>query len=135
VSKQVISTNQAPKAIGPYSQAIRAGDLIFVSEQVPLDPTTGMIQGDISTQTRQSLENIREILAAAGASLSDVVKTTVFLKNLDDFNSMNTVYQRYFTGDAPARSTIEVSRIPRGALIEIETIATICKQEYFPNTC
>jgi 2-iminobutanoate/2-iminopropanoate deaminase len=129
MAKKVISTNHAPKAIGPYSQAIRAGDLIFVSGQIPIEPTTGQIQGDISTQTRQSLENIKEILAADGASLLDVVKTTVFLKNLDDFNSMNTVYQRYFTGDAPARSTVEVSRIPRGALIEIETIAMICKQE------
>jgi 2-iminobutanoate/2-iminopropanoate deaminase len=129
MAKQVIETDRAPKAIGPYSQAIRSGEWIFVSGQIPADPTTGEIRGDISTQTCQSLENIKEILAAAGASLSDVVKTTVFLKNMEDFNSMNTVYQSYFNVDAPARSTIEVSRLPRGALIEIDAIAMISKQE------
>jgi 2-iminobutanoate/2-iminopropanoate deaminase len=123
MAKQVITTNQAPKAIGPYSQAIQAGNLLFISGQVPINPVTGQIPGDIQVQTRQSLENIKGILEATGASLAQVVKTTVFLKNLDEFNSMNEIYQEYFTKDAPARSTVEVSRIPRGALIEIEAIA------------
>jgi len=123
--KQVIKTNQAPEAIGPYSQAIKTGNLIFISGQVPINPVNGEIQGDIREQTRQALENLKSILAAAGVSLAAVAKTAVFLKNLDDFNAMNAIYQQYFAQDAPARSTIEVSRIPRGALVEIEAIAVI----------
>jgi 2-iminobutanoate/2-iminopropanoate deaminase len=123
VSKEVIKTSGAPGAIGPYSQAIMSGNLIFVSGQVPINPATGEIRGDIKVQTQQSLENLKAILAAAGTGLSNVVKTTVFLKNLDDFNAMNEVYAEYFTQDAPARSTVEVSRIPRGALVEIEATA------------
>jgi 2-iminobutanoate/2-iminopropanoate deaminase len=123
--KKVISTNLAPRAIGPYSQAVKSGNLLFVSGQIPLNPVTGEITGDIREQTRQALENLESILGAAGASLTDVMKTTVFLKNLDDFSSMNAVYQEYFLKDSPARSTIEVSRIPRGALVEIEAIAVI----------
>jgi len=123
--KNVIFTDKAPKAIGPYSQANQSGNLLFISGQIPINPVTGEISGDISAQTRQALENLKSILAAAGATPADVVKTTVFLKNLDDFNAMNAVYGEYFAGDAPARSSIEVSRIPRGALVEIEAIAVI----------
>ena len=126
--KEVIFTEKAPKAIGPYSQAIKSGNLLFISGQVPVNPTTGELTGDIKVQTRQVLENIKSILLAAGASTIDIVKTTVFLKNLDDFNVMNEIYGAYFPQDAPARSTIEVARIPRGALIEIEAIAVINKE-------
>ena len=123
--KEVIFTEKAPKAIGPYSQASKSGNLLFISGQVPVNPTTGELTGDIKVQTRQVLENLKSILLAAGASTIDIVKTTVFLKNLDDFNIMNEVYREYFPNNAPARSTIEVIRIPRGALIEIEAIAVI----------
>jgi 2-iminobutanoate/2-iminopropanoate deaminase len=125
VSKEVIRTNRAPKAVGPYSQAIKYENMLFISGQIPINPVTGEITGDIKVQTRQALENIKSILLAAGASPDEVVKTTVFLKNIDDFNSMNEIYSQYFTNGAPARSTIEVSRIPRGALVEIEAIAAI----------
>jgi 2-iminobutanoate/2-iminopropanoate deaminase len=125
MSKEVIFTEKAPKAIGPYSQASKSGNLLFISGQVPVNPTTGELTGDIKIQTRQVLENLKSILVAAGASTADVVKTTVFLKNLDDFNVINKIYDEYFLKDAPARSTIEVLRIPRGALIEIEAIAVI----------
>jgi 2-iminobutanoate/2-iminopropanoate deaminase len=128
MSKEVIFTEKAPKAIGPYSQAIKSGNLLFISGQVPVNPATGELTGDIKTQTRQVLENIKSILLAAGASTIDIVKTTVFLKNLDDFNVMNEIYGAYFPQDAPARSTVEVARIPRGALIEIEAIAVINKE-------
>jgi 2-iminobutanoate/2-iminopropanoate deaminase len=125
-SKKVISTEAAPKAIGPYSQAVRAGNLLFISGQLPSDPKTGsIVGGDINIQTKQSIENIKAILAAAGASLGSVVKTTVFLKSMDHFGEMNQVYQQYFTGDAPARSTVEVARLPKDALIEIESVAII----------
>ena len=126
--KEVIFTEKAPKAIGPYSQAIKSGNLLFISGQVPVNPITGELTGDIQVQTRQVLENLKSILLAAGASTIDIVKTTVFLKNLDDFNVMNEIYGAYFPQDAPARSTIEVARIPRGALIEIEAIAVINKE-------
>ena len=125
MSKKVIFSDEAPKAIGPYSQAIQSGNLLFISGQIPINPVTGEISGDISEQTRRVLENLKSILLAAGATSTDVLKTTVFLKNLDDFNAMNAVYGEYFAGDAPARSSIEVSRIPRGALVEIEAIAVI----------
>jgi 2-iminobutanoate/2-iminopropanoate deaminase len=127
MSKEVIFTDKAPKAIGPYSQAIKFGNILFISGQVPVNPATGELTGDIKVQTRQVLENIKSILAAAGASASDVVKTTVFLQNLDDFAAMNEIYCTYFPKKAPARSTVEVARIPRGALIEIEAIAFINK--------
>lgn len=123
--KKVLFTDKAPKPIGPYSQAIQSGNLLFISGQVPINPVTGEISGDIGGQTRQVLENLKLILVAAGATPADVLKTTVFLKNLDDFNAMNAVYGEYFAADAPARSTIEVSRIPRGALVEIEAVAMI----------
>jgi 2-iminobutanoate/2-iminopropanoate deaminase len=124
VFKKVIAAAGAPKAIGPYSQAVKAGRFLFLSGQLPLDPETGNISGDgIGTQTRQAIENIKSILAAAGASLSDVVKTTVFLKDIGHFPEMNQVYQQYFAAGAPARSCVEVSRLPKDALIEIESIA------------
>ena len=129
MSKEVIFTDKAPKAIGPYSQAIKFGNILFISGQVPVNPATGELTGDIKVQTRQVLENIKSILAAAGASASDVVKTTVFLQNLDDFAAMNEIYGAYFPKEAPARSTVEVARIPRGALIEIESIAVIDKDK------
>lgn len=122
--KKVIAAAGAPKAIGPYSQAVKAGRFLFLSGQLPLDPETGNISGDrIEDQTRQAIENIKSILAAAGASLSDVVKTTVFLKDIGHFPEMNQVYQQYFATDAPARSCVEVSRLPKDVLIEIESIA------------
>ena len=122
--KKVIAAAGAPKAIGPYSQAVKAGRFLFLSGQLPLDPETGNISGDgIKTQTRQAIENIKSILASAGASLSDVVKTTVFLKDIGHFPEMNQVYQQYFATDAPARSCVEVSRLPKDVLIEIESIA------------
>lgn len=125
MDKTVIDTKLAPKAIGPYSQAIRTGNLLFISGQLPINPADGVIPHDIKAQTCQILENLKSILEAAGTSLSAVVKTTVYLNNLDDFDAMNAVYQAYFTRGAPARSTIEVSQIPRGALIEIEAISLI----------
>lgn len=122
--KKVIAAAGAPKAIGPYSQAVKAGRFLFLSGQLPLDPETGNISGDeIEAQTRQVIENIKSILASAGASLSDVVKTTVFLKDIGHFPEMNQVYQQYFATDAPARSCVEVSRLPKDVLIEIESIA------------
>ncbi len=125
----IIKTNKAPQAIGPYSQAVKSGNLLFVSGQVPVNPATGELKVEIKEQTRQVLENLKSILEAAGGSLASVVKTTVFLKNLDDFTTMNTMYQEYFPKEQPARSTIEVSRIPRGSSIEIEAIAVIDKDK------
>jgi len=124
--KEVIANEAAPKAVGPYSQAIKTGNFMFLSGQLPLDPQTGNIVGDdIETQTRQSIENIRSILSSTGASLSDVIKTTVLLKDIRHFPQMNQIYQEYFNTDAPARSCFEVSRLPKDALIEIESIAII----------
>jgi 2-iminobutanoate/2-iminopropanoate deaminase len=124
MQREQIKTEHAPAAIGPYSQAIKAGGLVFAAGQIPLDPATGqMVSGDVQAQTERVLENIRAVLAAAGTSLEAVVKTTVFLKSMDDFAAMNEVYARYFTGAAPARSTVAVADLPRGALVEIECIA------------
>jgi 2-iminobutanoate/2-iminopropanoate deaminase len=122
--RQVIATTQGPKAIGPYSQAIKANGLIFLSGQIPLDPATQqLISGDVAAQTERVLQNITAILRAGGASLAQVVKTTVFLKSMNDFAAMNAVYERHFTADPPARSTVEVSRLPKDALVEIDVIA------------
>ena len=124
--RQAIATESAPEAIGPYSQAIRAGSLLFCSGQIPLDPKTGaLIDGDIATQTRQVLANIGAILQAAGTSFDRVVKTTVFLADMNDFASMNEVYATYFTAPAPARSTVAAAGLPRGAQVEIEVIAEV----------
>ena len=125
--KKAIHTNNAPAAIGPYSQAIEANGMIFVSGQLPIDPATGAFAGeDIAAQTRQSLTNIKSILAEAGAGMEDVVKTTVLLKNIADFAAMNEVYAEFFTGDCPARAAFEVAALPKNALVEIEAIA--CKK-------
>ena len=122
--KQVISTKQAPQAIGPYSQAIKAGGLIFASGQIPIDPATGeFVAGGIAEQTEQVLRNLSAVLEAAGVSLTEVLKTTVFLASMDDFAAMNEVYGRYFKEDAPARSTVEAGRLPRGARVEIDAVA------------
>jgi 2-iminobutanoate/2-iminopropanoate deaminase len=128
-TKASISTPKAPAAIGPYSQAVRCGDLLFTSGQVALDPGTGlMIDGGIREQTIRVFENVRAILAAAGAGMADVIKTVVFLKNIEDFAVMNEVYATYLASDGmvpPARSTIEVARLPKDALVEIEVIARL----------
>lgn len=119
-----IYTPNAPAAIGPYSQAVQAGNMLFVSGQIPIDPATGEFAGsDIATQTNQSLTNIKNILAAAGYSLNDVVKTTVLLADIADFAAMNAVYAEYFTENKPARAAFAVKDLPRGALVEIEAIA------------
>jgi 2-iminobutanoate/2-iminopropanoate deaminase len=122
--KQIIKTNKAPQAIGPYSQAVRAGGFVFASGQIPLDPQTGeFVAGGIAEQTEQVLRNLSAVLEAAGTGLDRVVKTTVFLADMNDFAAMNEVYGRYFSGDAPARATVEASRLPRDARVEIEVIA------------
>lgn len=122
--RDVIATEQAPKAIGPYSQAIRANGFVFVSGQIPLDPTTQqLIEGDVPAQTDRVLRNIKGILEAAGTSIDKVVKTTVFLKSMSEFAAMNEVYGKYFTTNPPARSTVEVSRLPKDVLVEIDVIA------------
>ena len=119
-----IHTPNAPAAIGPYSQAIQTGNMLFVSGQIPIDPATGYFAGeDITTQTRQSLTNVSNILAAAGYSLNDVVKTTVLLADIADFATMNAVYAEFFTENKPARACFAVRDLPRGALVEIEAIA------------
>lgn len=125
--KNIINTNQAPAAIGPYAQAVQVNGFIFTSGQLPLHPETGQMPGTIEEQTKQSLANVEAILQAAGASKYDVVKTTVFLKDMGDFAAMNAVYEAFFTGAAfPARSAVEVARLPKDALVEIEVVAR-CK--------
>ena len=128
LSSQVIQTDQAPKAIGPYSQAQRVGDFIFTAGQVGLDPQSGQIvEGGIQGQTRQVLNNLSAVLEAAGSSLANVVKTTVFVQDLGEFALMNTVYAEFFPETRPARSTVQVAALPRGALVEIECIAVAAK--------
>ncbi len=126
-TKTAVSTNSAPAAIGPYSQAVRVGELVFTSGQVALDPETGaMSTGDITVQTKRVMESLKAVLAAAGLDMSHVVKATVFLKDFDHFSAMNAVYARYLAGNGvvpPARSTVEVARLPKDALVEIELIA------------
>ncbi len=122
--KKIISTDHAPAAIGPYSQAIDLGDFVFISGQVPINPPTGKIEvTDITSQTRQVMENLKAILGAAGLTLENVVKATVFLQSMDDFKAMNAVYGEYFSKDPPARAAIEVAGLPLGAQVEIEAIA------------
>ncbi len=124
MQRQVIHSTQAPKAIGPYSQAIRVGDFIFCAGQTPIDPATGnLIEGDIEAQTRRVLQNLNEVLKAAGTSMERVVKTTVFLLDMNDFQRMNAVYAEFFPTNPPARSTVQVARLPRDARVEIELIA------------
>ena len=122
----VISTDRAPKAIGPYSQAVVSHGFAFLSGQIPLDPATGLVvEGDIVVQTTRVFENLKGLLEASGSSLAKVIKTTVFIKDMNDFAKMNEVYGGYFAADPPARSTVEVSRLPRDVRIEIECIATV----------
>ncbi len=124
--KKTIATNNAPAAIGPYSQAVQAGNLLFLSGQIPLDPETGQMIGDTAAaQTTQVMANLSAVLSAAGSSLSSLVKTTIFLQNLDDFAGVNEVYGSYFSEAPPARATVEVSRLPKGALVEIEGVAIV----------
>ena len=127
--RQVICTKEAPAPVGPYNQAIVAtGRMVFVAGQVPLDPQTGAVvgEGDVAAQTERSLQSLKAILETAGAALTDVVKTTVFLKNMDDFAAMNAVYAQYFAAEtAPARAAVEVARLPKDVLVEIECIAMI----------
>jgi 2-iminobutanoate/2-iminopropanoate deaminase len=123
--KRAISSSGAPKAIGPYSPAIRAGELLFVSGQVPLDPATGqMIEGDIAAQTRRVLDNIGALLTSGGRSFADVVRTTIFLADMNDFAAVNDVYGLYFSEPYPARATVQVARLPKDARVEIDVIAS-----------
>ena len=122
--KKVINTNQAPAAIGPYSQAIKVGTLVYTSGQIPINPATGnFVEGGIKEQTRQSLTNIKAILEEAGLSMNNVVKTTVFLADMNDFADMNSVYAEFFAEPYPARSAVAVKTLPKGALVEIEVVA------------
>ena len=125
--KSVVSTKNAPSAIGPYSQAIRAGDLLFVSGQIPIDPSTGKLIEDVTiqAQTRRVMENLIAIVSASGGSVENIVRTTVFLRNIDDFADMNAIYGEYFKTEPPARSTIQAARLPRDVAIEIDCIAVI----------
>ena len=123
--KQVLATEQAPAAIGPYSQGIAAGETVYVSGQLPLDPATGAFPEGIAAQTAQSLKNIQAILAQQGMTLANVVKTTVFLADINDFAEMNKVYGEFFTQPYPARSAVAVKTLPKGALVEIEVLAAL----------
>jgi len=124
--KEIIATNQAPRAIGPYSQAVRTGNLIFSSGQIPIDPATGeFVAGGITEQTEQVLRNLTAVLEAAEAGLDQVVKTTVFLADMDDFTAMNEVYGRFFGENPPARATVQAARLPRDARVEIDAIAFV----------
>jgi len=126
MQKQIITTAKAPAPVGPYQQAIVTGQLVFTSGQIPIDPKTGaLVTGSIEDQTRQVIENLKAILEAAGSSLAQVVKTTVFLQDMNDFSKMNAVYAEYFKGDiAPARSAVQVARLPKEVSVEIEAIAS-----------
>jgi len=124
--REAVSTTSAPAAIGPYSQAIRAGGFLFVSGQIPLDPATGqMVDGSIADQTRRIFENLQAILVAGGSSLDLVVRTTVYLTDMSDFAAMNEVYGTFFSSPAPARSTVQAARLPKDARVEIDLIATV----------
>ncbi len=126
MGKNYIITDKAPAAIGPYSQAVKAGNLFYISGQIPLDPASGeLVEGGIKEQTKRVLENITEIVLAAGGNLQCVVKTTVFIKNMDDFASMNKVYAEFFQNNPPARACVEVSRLPMNVDVEIEAVAHI----------
>ncbi|HRQ39258.1 MAG TPA: RidA family protein [Chloroflexota bacterium] len=126
MDKTIISTDKAPGAIGPYSQAVRTGNLLFTAGQVGLDPVTGnLVEGGVQAQTEQAMRNLQAVLAAAGATFANVVKTTVFLSDMADFVAMNEVYGRYVTPNPPARSTFQVAALPRGARVEIEMIAVV----------
>jgi 2-iminobutanoate/2-iminopropanoate deaminase len=126
MAKEVIATTAAPAAIGPYSQAITANGFLFTAGQIPLDPATGkLVDGDITAQTERVMQNLAAVLAEAGSSFEQVVKTTCFLANLDDFAAFNTVYAKYFTAQPPARSTVQAARLPAGAQVEVECVALL----------
>ncbi len=126
MNKEIVSTDNAPGAIGPYSQAIKAGGMVFCSGQIPIDPSTGNFVSDVvSEQTEQVLKNLSEVLKAAGTSLDDVVKTTVFLADMNDFAEMNEVYSQFFSDNKPARATVQAARLPRDAKVEIDCIAVV----------
>ena len=125
-SKQILTSEQAPKAIGPYSAGIRTGNLVFTAGQLGVDPSTGeFVSDEISGQTQQALKNLQAVLEAGGASLENVVKATVFLRDMDDFGAMNEVYAEFFTQNPPARSAVQVARLPKDAAVEIEAIAIV----------
>jgi len=125
MTKETISTDKAPGAIGPYSQAIKVGDLVFCSGQIPIDPVTGeFVSQDVAEQTKQVLKNLSAVLEAAGSGLGEVVKTTVFLADMGDFAAMNDVYAEFFSENKPARATVQAARLPRDARVEIDCIAT-----------
>ena len=124
--KDIVSTPTAPAAIGPYSQAVKVGNLVFTSGMIPIDPATNtLVEGGIEVQAKQALENLSALLTASGSSLAQVVKTVVFIKNMDDFAKVNEIYATYFTENFPARSCVEVARLPKDVLIEIEAIAEL----------
>ncbi len=126
MAKEVISTTKAPAAVGPYSQAVKAGDFVFTSGQIPINPETGeLVKGDIRGQTRQVLQNLKAVLEAAGTGLDKVVKTTVFINDMDRFGDVNEVYASFFAGDFPGRSCVEVARLPKDVAVEIEAVALI----------
>ncbi|MFX4262221.1 RidA family protein [Pelotomaculum propionicicum] len=126
MGKLIVSTKKAPAAIGPYSQAVRLGNLVFTSGQIPADPASGeIVPGGVEAQARQVLKNLGEVLSASGASLDNVLKTTLFIKNMDDFALINTIYAEFFNNEPPARSCVEVARLPKDVLIEMEAVAYI----------
>lgn len=126
MSRQIIHTNQAPAAIGPYSQAVRAGNTVYFSGQIPLDPATGdLVEGDISAQARRSFDNLKAVAEAAGGSLDEIVRLGLYLTDLSQFAAVNAVMQEYFSAPFPARSTIEVSGLPRGALFEVDAVMVL----------
>lgn len=126
MEKQIIFTEKAPAAIGPFSQAVKIGNILFTSGMLPVVPATGeIVEGDVSAQTEQILQNLKEVLSTAGASFENVVKTTVFIKDMNQFAQINEVYKKHFTADFPARSCVEVARLPKDVLVEIECIAFI----------
>lgn len=128
MTRKIIQTQNAPGAIGPYSQGVSAGGFLFTAGQIALDPTTGTITGAaVEDQTRRVLENLKAVLEAGGSALSHVVKTTVFLKDMNDFSAMNGVYSEYFTDNPPARSTVEVARLPKDVRVEIEAVALVVR--------
>lgn len=126
MAKEIISTSKAPAAIGPYSQATKTGNFVFTSGQIPINPETGeLVKGDIKEQTRQVLENLKAVLEAAGSRLDKVVKTTVFINDMNRFGDVNEVYASFFTGDYPGRSCVEVARLPKDVAVEIEAVAIV----------
>lgn len=125
MSLKILHTDKAPAAIGPYSQGVQAGNLVFTSGQLPLNPETGELEGDIRKATQQSLENVRNILESAGTAMDKIIKVVIFLRDMNDFAAMNEVYSTYFPTNPPARSAVQVARLPKDAIIEIEAIALV----------